>query len=182
MADNTAINPNTLPAGDTIATDELTTLNGVSSSGVKIQRVKICFGDDADARDVSAAYPLPIKKNASNKMVTVTAVVNTETILTLPAPATGLSIHITDLEVVKLYNVIGIASGAGVIITSTNLPGNPAWTTEQIVGAEGSVVKVVKLTPTTPLKATAAAVAVTVVAPAQLQTIWRINATYFEAI
>jgi len=182
MADNTVINPNTLPAGDTIATDELTTLNGVASSGVKIQRVKACFGNDADARDTSITYPLPTKEPVSDKMVTVTAAVNVAATLTLPAPAAGLSIHITDLEVVKLYNVIGVAAGAGVIITSTNLPGTPAWTTEQVVGAEGSAVKVVKLTPTTPLKAAAAAVAVTVVAPAQLQTIWRINCTYFEAI
>jgi len=182
MGDNTVINPNTLPAGDTIATDELTTLNGVASTGVKIQRVKACFGDDADARDTSEAHPLPTKHPASTKMVTVTAAVNTAVTLTLPAPAAGLFIHITDLEVVKLYAVIGVASGAGVIITSTNLPGTPAWTTEQVVGAEGSAVKVVKLTPTTPLKATAAAVAVTVVAPLQLQTIWRINCTYFEAI
>lgn len=181
MADNTTINPNTLPAGDVIATDELTTLNGVASTGVKMQRVKICFGDDADARDTSLAYPLPIKQPVSNKMVTVTAAVNTQAILTLPAPAAGLSIHITDLEIVKLYAVIGIASGAGVIITSTNLPGNPAWTTEQITSIAGTVTKVVKLTPTTPLKATAAAAAVTVTAPAQLETIWRINATYFEA-
>jgi len=182
MADNTTINPNTLPAGDVIATDELTTLNGAASSGVKIQRVKACFGNDADARDTSITYPLPTKEPVSDKMVTVTAAVNTGATLTLPAPAAGLSIHITDLEVVKLYAVIGIAAGAGVIITSTNLPGTPAWTTEQVVGAEGSAVRVVKLTPTTPLKAAAAAVAVTVVAPAQLQTIWRINATYFEAI
>lgn len=182
MADNTSINPITLPAGDVIATDELTTLNGVASTGVKIQRVKPCFGDDADARDTSEAHPLPTKQPTSDKMVTVTAAVNTAATLTLPAPAAGLFIHITDLEVVKLYAVIGVASGAGVIITSTNLPGNPAWTTEQIVGAEGSAPKVVKLTPTTPLKAAAAAVAVTVVAPMQLQTIWRINATYFEAV
>jgi len=182
MADNTAINPITIVGGDTIATDELTTLNGAASSGVKIQRVKACFGDNNDARDSSASYPLPIKQPVSDKMVTVTAAVNVAATLTLPAPAAGLSIHITDLEVVKLYAVIGVASGAGVIITSTNLPGTPAWTTEQVVGAEGSVVRVVKLTPTTPLKAAAAAVAVTVVAPQQLQTIWRINATYFEAI
>lgn len=182
MADNTVINPNTLPAGDTIATDELTTLNGVASSGVKIQRVKICFGDDADARDSSLAYPLPIKQSVSDKMVTATAAINTQAVLTLPAPAAGLSIHITDLEIVKLYSLLGVASGAGVIITSTNLPGGPAWTTEQAAATQGTAVRVVKLTPTTPLKAAAPAVAVTVTAPAQLETIWRINATYFEAI
>jgi len=182
MADNTTLNPNTLPAGDTIATDDLATLNGGASSGVKIQRVKVCYGDDSDARDTSSAYPLPVQQKVSNKMVTATAAVNTQVVLTLPAPAAGLSIHITDLEVVKLYTTTGTPSGAGVIITSTNLPGNPAWTTEQAAGAAGTVVKVVKLTPTTPLKAAAAATAVTITAPAQTETIWRINATYFEAI
>jgi hypothetical protein len=181
MADNTVINPITLGGGDTLSTDELTTLNGVASSGVKIQRIKICFGNDADARDASLTYPVPVKQPVSDKMVTVTAAVNTQAVLTLPAPAAGLFIHITDLEIVKLYNVIGIADGAGVIVTSTNLPGTPAWTTEQMASAAGTVAKVVKLTPMTPLKASVAATQVTVTAPAQLQTIWRINATYFEA-
>lgn len=58
MADNTTLNPGT--SGDTIATDELTTLNGSASSGVKAQRVKVGFGSDAALRDVDATHPLPV--------------------------------------------------------------------------------------------------------------------------
>jgi hypothetical protein len=58
MADNTALNPGT--GGDVIATDELTTLNGAASSGVKVERVKVGYGADGDLTDVSAANPLPV--------------------------------------------------------------------------------------------------------------------------
>lgn len=55
MADNSTQN-----GTDTIATDDLTTLNGSASSGVKLQRVKACFGADGDASDVSVNNPLPV--------------------------------------------------------------------------------------------------------------------------
>lgn len=55
MADNTDQN-----GSSTIATDDVTTLNGGASSGVHVQRVKPMFGPDATARDVSGAYPLPV--------------------------------------------------------------------------------------------------------------------------
>ena len=54
MADNSAQN-----ATDTIATDELVTLNGGASTLVKVQRVKPGFGVDGDFRDVSAGFPMP---------------------------------------------------------------------------------------------------------------------------
>lgn len=55
MADNTV-----QTGTDTIATDDLATLNGGASSGVKVQRVKVGYGDDGILRDVSTAFPLPI--------------------------------------------------------------------------------------------------------------------------
>lgn len=51
MADNTTLNLGT--GGDTIATDDI-------GGGVKIQRVKVAFGVDGSAADVSAASPLPV--------------------------------------------------------------------------------------------------------------------------
>jgi hypothetical protein len=78
--------------------------------------------------------------------------------------------------------VVGVAAGAGVIITTTNLPGNPAFTTEQLASAAGTVATVVSLTPATPIKSSVANTATTIVAPLQLQTIWRINVTYFTAV
>ena len=59
MADNTILNSGT--GGDTIATDDVTTLNGAGSSGVKVQRVKAMYGVDGSATDVSTTNPLPTK-------------------------------------------------------------------------------------------------------------------------
>jgi hypothetical protein len=58
---------NTVQSGaDTIATDDLATLNGAASTGVKVQRVKPVFGVDGDARDVSAGFGLPVNLVASS--------------------------------------------------------------------------------------------------------------------
>lgn len=123
----------------------------------------------------------PMRADASTLCVTGTAAVNTALTVTLPAPAAGLFHYITSIQVQKLYAVVGVAAGTGVIITTTNLPGTPAFTTEQLASAAGTVATVVNLTPTTPLKSAVAATATTIVAPVQLQTIWRINVTYYTA-
>jgi hypothetical protein len=109
--------------------------------------------------------------------VTGTAAVNTA--LTVTLPAVGGKFHaIVAIELVKLYSVVGVAAGAGVIVTSTNLPGNPAWTTEQLASAAGTAVKVIDRAFPNPLRAAVAGVVTTLVAPAQLQTIWRWNVSY----
>ncbi|MDE2102830.1 MAG: hypothetical protein KGL39_36640 [Patescibacteria group bacterium] len=59
MADNTVLNTGT--GGDTIATDDLATINGGAVSGVKVQRVKPGYGLDSDFTDVSLTNPLPIQ-------------------------------------------------------------------------------------------------------------------------
>ena len=58
MADNTTLN--TGSGGDVIATDELVTLNGGASSGVKVERVKVGHGADGDFKDATPDAPLPI--------------------------------------------------------------------------------------------------------------------------
>jgi hypothetical protein len=58
MADNTPTNAGS--GGDTIATDELATINGGATSGVKVQRVKAGFGVDGDLKDVSESSPMPV--------------------------------------------------------------------------------------------------------------------------
>ena len=117
----------------------------------------------------------------STLMVSATGAANTGVTATLPA-IPGKVHLITSIELVKLYSVAGVAAGAGVIVTSTNLPGNPSWTTEQLASAAGTAVPVIKASfAGNPLRASAAGVATTLVAPAQLQTIWRWNVTYLLA-
>lgn len=65
---------NTLQTGaDTIATDEVATLNGVASSGVKVQRVKNAFGDDGVSRDVSTLFPMPAVTPSASVVGSITA-------------------------------------------------------------------------------------------------------------
>ncbi len=111
--------------------------------------------------------------------VTAVGAVNTSVTATLPAPGAGLFHYITSIRVTKLYALVGVASGTGVTITTTNLPGGPAWTTEQAAGALGTAVKVVDEVCGLPIKSAAANAATTIVCPAQAQTIWRVNVTYY---
>jgi hypothetical protein len=68
MSDNTITNPGS--GGDTFASDELTTINGAGApAGLKVLRTKVQYGDDGDARDVSAAFPMPIVAPALTKGV-----------------------------------------------------------------------------------------------------------------
>lgn len=64
MADNTA-----QTGTDTIATDDLATLNGGASTGVKAQRVKVGYGADGDFRDASTSFPLPVNVMGSGSSV-----------------------------------------------------------------------------------------------------------------
>ena len=58
MADNTTLN--TMAGGDTISTDDLTTLNNATISGQKVQRMKTGFGVDGSLTDVTSTTPLPV--------------------------------------------------------------------------------------------------------------------------
>lgn len=114
----------------------------------------------------------------ANLWVTATAAVNTSVTATLPL-VSGQSHYIVGIELVKLYSVVGVASGSGVIVTTTNLPGNPSFTTEQLALAAGSVSRVISWFTEVPIKSSVAGAATTFVAPAQLQTIWRWNVIYY---
>ncbi len=63
MADNTVLNSGT--GGDTIASDDVATLNGSASSGVKVQRVKVMFGSDGTATDVDATNRFPVASSSA---------------------------------------------------------------------------------------------------------------------
>jgi hypothetical protein len=108
-----------------------------------------------------------------------TAAVNTALTITLPAVAAKFH-YITSIQILKRYSVIGVAAGAGIIITTTNLNGL-AWDSEQLAAPAGTVVKVVDLLPATPIRSAVVNTATTVVMPQQLQTIWRANVSYFTA-
>jgi len=110
--------------------------------------------------------------------VTATGAVNAPVTATLPAAGVGLFHYVTAIQLVKLYNVIGVAAGAGVIISSSNLPGTPNWTTEQLASPAGTAITVIDLVIPGGLRSAVANTATTFIAPQQLQTIWRWNVSY----
>lgn len=59
MADNFTANPGS--GGDTFAADDVTTLNGGASSGIKVTRVKAMWGVDNTADDASLTKPMPVQ-------------------------------------------------------------------------------------------------------------------------
>ena len=58
MSDNTQINAMT--GGDVIATADTTSINGESVSGVKVERVKVGYGEGPNHQDVGPSDPLPV--------------------------------------------------------------------------------------------------------------------------
>lgn len=58
MADGTQINP--MSGGDTISTADTTSINGAPVSGVKVERVKVGYGEGPAHVDVDTDTPLPV--------------------------------------------------------------------------------------------------------------------------
>lgn len=119
------------------------------------------------------------KRDATVLLIHATGAVNTAVTATLPAAGTGLFHYITKITVDKRYNVVGVAAGAGVNITSTNL-NSILWATQQLASPAGTVVRVVdEIWSGDGLRSFVANTATTIVCPAQLQTVWVIHVYYY---
>lgn len=140
------------------------------TSGVAV--VSMCASQSNTSPYSNPAVPLPSALHA-----TATAAVNTAVTLTIPAVA-GMFHYLTSLRIERLYSLLGVAAAAGNNVTSTNLPGSSIWTFGQAALIQGTV-EVVNDKYCPPRRSTAAGTNTTIVAPAQLQTIWRISADYF---
>jgi len=110
--------------------------------------------------------------------VTVTAAANTAATITLPAAGVGLFHYITYLNCRRNATAI-LAGTATLIITSTNLPGGPAWSNGNAMIAGGTV-EDINMQPTVPLKSLVANTATTIVMPAAgLAVLNRGNCSYY---
>lgn len=127
MADNTVIN--TGSGGDTIATDDLATLNGGGVSGVKVQRVKVGYGSDADLRDVDTTHPLP-----TTQMPT-TSVLGPTTVGALNADVVA-STDVSNYEWISLHLVTDGTFAGTISFQVSN--DNTNWANFQLYNAAGS--------------------------------------------
>lgn len=114
----------------------------------------------------------PVKSQTSNVGF------NNANTLTIAAPGAGLFHYITHIHLIKRYGVAGVAAGAGITITTTNLNGR-AWYTEQLGSPAGTTVSVVDEAHVCPIKSDMANTPTTFVAPVQAETAWSWNVAYF---
>src|SRR3954471_16708866 len=107
MAENT-----TQTGNATIAADDVTTLNGAASSGVLVQRMKPTYGDDGTARDVSDAFPLPVRRTTDTATLTsVAASVTSVTVIAANTNRRGLRLHaVTSSAVCYVHMGAGTAA------------------------------------------------------------------------
>lgn len=130
------------------------------------------------ARATIADYLIYAKPLPTILWVTATAAANTATTATLPAAGAGLFHYITYISCMRNATA-ALAGTATLIITTTNLPGSPAWSTGNNMIAGGTQIDV-DYQPASPLKSSAANTATTVVMPAAGAAVLnRINVGYY---
>lgn len=112
----------------------------------------------------------------ANLGVTATGVAAAAVTLTLPAVASQ-SHNICVLEIEAYSSAARTGGVTPVIITSTNLPGNLAWTFSSAAAAGTTDTKL--YIPARPLVASVAGTATTIVCPATTSIIWRVNCIYY---
>jgi hypothetical protein len=111
--------------------------------------------------------------------ISATAAASSAVTATLPAAGAGLFHYITGIQIIQASSTTAGAAGAPVVVTTTNLPGSLAFTRPSAVPA-GDVREFVQ-TFASPLKASAANTATTIVAPVHTNIVWRINVYYYTA-
>lgn len=107
--------------------------------------------------------------------VTATGVAGAGVTLTLPAVAAQFH-YITMLEVLAYTTVARVGGAVPIIITTTNLPGGPAFTfgTAAAVGTVDRYNYVHAM----PLRSAVINTATTIVCPATVSVVWRVNVWY----
>ena len=172
------INGTTAPAAQPTFTVSILSMGDTGRNNTKISdglfpwRQATIKPGNTIAATTDTAMVVTQHPNSSIKMTAVTpatilSVANTTATLNIPAPAAGLFHYITRIRI-TLHNTSATAvAGSAVTLgfTSTNLPGTLAWTDGNALAA-GTSKTVVDEQLSSAIKATLAATATTIVAPA----------------
>lgn len=134
----------------------------------------------ANALDVNVKSSITQAVQEVAAALCVTAVGASGAAVTLTLPAVAAQFHyITFIEIVK-YAVAALTGAATpVTVTTTNLPGTPAFTFTT-AGAIGTSERDV-YNPNKAIRSTAINTATTIVCPATTSVIWRVNVWYVAA-
>jgi len=137
--------------------------------------VPVVIASDQSAVAVTGTVTTSI--TSANLAVTATAAVAVGVTLTLPAAGAGLFHHITRLGITVNTAPVALGANASAVVTSTNLPGSPAWLMSILRNGGGQDRE--DMPRVSPLKSSVANTATTIVAPATANAIWRLNVEYF---
>lgn len=131
----------------------------------------------AISSDQSAVSVLP---PSATLLISTTAATGVAVTATLPAVASNFH-YITLIEITKYFTAANAASATPLVITTTNLPGPLAITFAQPLGTIGTVDNRIYMQ-TSPLKSLVVNTATTVVCPATVGIIWRVNVWYYAGV
>ena len=165
-----------------VITSVLTTTYVVGTVGWRRVRCRVSAYTSGNcvvtARATIAVHDVLVRQITANLHVTATAVANAIATATLAAAGAGLFHFITNIHLTRNATA-ALAGTATLVHTSTNLPGNPAWSVGNAMAAGGSQLDL-EYTPATPLKSSVANTATTIVMPAAgLAVLNRINVSYY---
>ena len=129
-------------------------------------------------RATIATHDILVRQVTANLHVTGTAAANTSATVSLAAGGAGLFHFITNMHLIR-SSTAALAGTAILIHTSTNLPGNPAWSAGNAIAAGGTQLDL-EYAPATPLKSLLANTPTTIVMPAAgAAVVNRINVSYY---
>lgn len=100
--------------------------------------------------------------------------------LTLAAPGAGLRQYLTYLSINRFASALLTAAAAPVTVTTTNLPGTPAFSFPAEAAAQGTIDRW-REDFAYPIASSAQNTATTIVCPTTTAVIWRVTAGYFIA-
>jgi len=114
---------------------------------------------------------------ATTLWVTATGTSGAAVTLTLPAAGAGLFHYVTAIDIQLYATAARTGAATPVTVTTTNLPGSPAWhfPTAQAIGA----IDRYDVPLASPIKSSAANTATTIVCPVATSGLWRVNVGYY---
>lgn len=165
-----------------VITTTHTAVYAVGVSGFRRVRVRVSAYTSGNCvvalRATQSDFAIYARPVPATLHVTVTAAANAGATITLPAAGAGLFHYITSLQLYRNATA-ALAGSATLVITSTNLPGSPAWSVGNAMIAGGTQQDVV-YEPSNPLKSSVANTATTIVMPVPgAAVLWRGNCSYY---
>lgn len=159
-----------LPAGASTSANQASQITQETAIAASVASI--------DTKTPAAGAAQPVQEVAASLAVTATGAAAAAVTLTLPAVAAQFH-YITMIEIIRYAAAAITGVAAPLLVTTTNLPGNPVLDF-QTAGAIGTSERQL-WNPSKALKSSTVNTATTIVCPATTGVIWRVNVWYLAA-